>query len=156
MHSWYDKDADKVDWEGINDAAEFIHDYCIRWGRLGGQYKEKYGTVRFYPMWSLSLHHLLYPGHCFYRWPKWVTTFDLYVFTPVCQKLGLSKLWNAWQKKVYSDAYLKAILKWPHLRAEILCGADHVEYVKGVTRREGKKLHILGWNNEILNTWNSG
>lgn len=142
-----------VDWEGINDAADFIADYCKKWGRLGGQSKEKFGTVRFYAMFGLSLHSLFYPGHYYYRWPKWVTTFDLYAFTPICEKLGIHKLWNKWQKKVYSDAYLKAIHKWPHLRAEILCGADHVELVKGVTRREGKKLHILGWNGETIGAW---
>ena len=46
MHEWGDKD---VDWDGINDAAEFIADrltdHFEHWVQ---QYKEKYGTVRVY------------------------------------------------------------------------------------------------------------
>lgn len=57
--------------------------------------------------------------------------------------------------KVYNIAYQKALKKWPHLRAEILCGADFPEIIKGATRRDGKELHLLGWSGEILSTWTS-
>ena len=40
MWRWGDEN---VDWNGIEAAACFIADYCRRWGRFGGQAKEKYG-----------------------------------------------------------------------------------------------------------------
>lgn len=86
-------------------------------------------TCRFYAQFGLSLHSLLYPGHYYYRFPKWVVTFDLYVFTPLCHKLRLSRLWGEWQKLVYIRAYKLAIQKYPRYRKEILAGADYSEWL---------------------------
>jgi hypothetical protein len=76
MHNWGDE---KVDWEGIEDSAEFIGLNLRKWGRIGvRQYKEKFGTVRVYCHlgWS-SFHDITHPGHCFSRYPKWLWCLDI-------------------------------------------------------------------------------
>lgn len=128
MHCWGDKG---VDWNGINDAAQYIHDYCVRWARLGGDYKEKFGTVRFYARFHCQLHDLIYPGYMWIVWPQFMNLVDLYfyatrVFDPVRSVI------NWWQAKVYRRAYKNAVKKWPHLRQEILCMADYDEFLNGL------------------------
>lgn len=151
MHEWGDKD---VDWKGIDDAAYYIADYCRRWGRLGGQYKEKYGTVRFYARFGdLSLHGLIYPGYVYYQFPKWLVRVDLAIRTPLHFCLGHLFTWI--QHRVYSRAYRNALKLWPHLQAEILCNADYPELIAGHTRQDGKKLHIIDTNGKIVATWTS-
>ena len=150
-HIWGDEN---VDWEGINDAAEYIATFCSRWGRLGGQHKEKWGEVRFYPDFCHCFLNLTHPGYVHYgRYPKWLMTIDIYYGPSILKYSGLMWFLSKWQPFIYSLAYNKAIKKWPHLRAEILCGADHPELIRGATRKEGNKLHILGWNGEVLSTW---
>ena len=152
-HFWGDKD---VDWKGIEDAAYYIESFCKRWGRLGGQSKEKYGTVRFYAQFCFCFLSLTHPGYVHYGpYPKWLMKLDIYYGNKFLYRTGLLWLIHKWQKIVYNKAYQNAIKKWPHLRAEILSDADHVEFIKGVWRREGKNLHILGWNGETITTWTS-
>lgn len=129
MHTWGDKN---VDWIGIGSAADYIGNYCIKWARLGGQTKEKYGTVRFYAQfYPLSLQTLLYPGYHFYQISKWLRPVDEHVIGPVLNFL-FGKLFFIWQTHIYRKAYENALKKWPHLREEILCCADHDEYLKGL------------------------
>lgn len=61
MHTWGDEG---VDWDGINDAAEFIGTELKRRARIGvTQYKEKFGTVRVYcSLGWYNLHSIIYPG----------------------------------------------------------------------------------------------
>lgn len=128
MHNWGD---DGVDWEGINNAAQFIADYCRRWARLGGTSKEKYGTVRFYASFrSLSLHDIVYPGYHWYQWPMWARRIDD-LFEATLGRL-LRKPWAWWQRRIYRQAYQKAVLRWPHLRQEILCCADYDELLESL------------------------
>lgn len=143
---------EKVDWEGIDLAANYISSYCRRYGRLGGHSKEKYGEIRFDASFGyLSLHTLIYPGYYYSQFPKWLWELDVDYIGPVLQKL-FEGLFVKWQKHIYSKAYIKALKKWPHLRSNILCGADWPELIKGATRREGKDLHVLGLGGEILST----
>jgi hypothetical protein len=152
-HQWGEED---FDWEGLNDCVYIVKSTCVRWGRLGGQSKEKYGTLRFYAQFgNLSLHGLCLPGWYNYGWfPGWLITLDQKVITPFLNKIPfLHEVFFWWQRKVYSHAYWKAMKKHPHLRAEILECADCPEYINGVTRRKKSKLHILGWNDEPIATW---
>lgn len=150
MHSWGDKG---VDWKGIGEAASFIAEYCRKYGRLGGPSKEKYGTVRFYASFGwLSLHTLIYPGYSFSRFPNWLWKLDVGYIGPTLDKL-FGRLFIAWQKKVYDRAYQEALRRWPHLRPEILCGADHVEYITGATVADGDAVHVVDWDGRILSTW---
>lgn len=128
MHRWDDED---VDWGGIDSAANYIGDYCYRYGRLGGSTKEKYGTVRYYVHFTqLSLHNLIYPKHHYIQFPKWLIYLDNKVVEPILSPLNT--LWNKWQLFIYRKSYEGAVKRWPHLRKEILCCADYPEYLKGV------------------------
>lgn len=150
MNRWGDK---SVDWKGISEVVLYFHDYSRRYGRLGGDVKEKYGTVRFYVQFGyLSLHGLVYPGYVRNQFPAWLWKLDLNVLTPVLQ-FFFERLFVFWQKKVYGRMYLNALKRYPHLEREILCAADYPEFIEGRTRKEGNELHILGKNGEILSTW---
>lgn len=149
MHEWGDKD---VDWRGIDDAADYIATYCRRWGRLGGQHKEKYGTVRFYAHFGhLSLHGLIYPGYVYCQFPPWLSRIDRATQRPLQFCFGSLFYWN--QRRVYSRAYRNAVKLWPHLQVEILSDADYPEFIAGHTRQDGKDLHILDTNGKIVATW---
>lgn len=128
MHEWGDKD---VDWAGIGAAAEFLGNYCARWGRFRGQTKEKYGTVRFYAIiGQISLHDLIYPRYSYSQFPQWLWTLDLYIIGPVLRTL-FGKIWYRWQVFIYRRAYKLALKKWPHLKKEILSGMDHIDLLEG-------------------------
>ncbi len=146
-HYWGDP---TVDWKGINDAAYFIHDYCVRWGRFGGQAKEKFGCVRFYTdLGYISLHSLIFPGRVWIAFPKWLNYLDFKIITPILN-FTLGWLIRRWQRWIYTRAYTKALYKWPHLRAEILIHADYLEWIPGASKRIGNETHVLGWNGETV------
>lgn len=129
MHDWGD---DTVDWKGINDCCDILYNICTRYGRLGGQIKEKYGTVRFYVSFnSLSLHSLFYPGYVYYQFPNWLMKFDMYVVGPILN-FFFSKIFYKYQCFMYRFGYKKCLQKYPHLREEILSCADHDELLKGL------------------------
>lgn len=155
MHQWGD---DNVDWNGINDCCDYFWKVSRRYGRLGGQIKEKYGTVRFYASFGYySLHSLIFPGYVYKHksFPKWLWKLDIYYISPFINKV-FGKVLVKYQKFVYNYMYQQALKKWPHLEAEILTSADYPEFIKGRTRQEGNKLHVLGKNGDILSTWESG
>lgn len=149
-HYWgdgfeYFSDAEK--------AADYIGDFCVKWGRIPvTQTKEKYGTVRVYctlgTIWGL--HGLLKPNYCYYQWPKWTREINSF-FEKVFNKFSF--IIFPYHKFIYNMAYWNALKKWPHIRGEILCCADHLKYIKGVTRVEGNKTHVLDWDGEIISTW---
>ena len=150
MHYWGDEG---VDWDGINAAASFISQYCIRYGRLGGSAKEKYGTVRFSAHFgSLGLHTLIYPGYAYNQFPDLLWHIDYKYISPFMSTL-FGRPFAKWQEFIYNRAYQKALKLWPHLRAEILVDADYVELIKGVTKTEDNKTHIIDSDGSILATW---
>ena len=131
MHTWGDEE---VDWDGINEAGGYIGCWLRKWARVPvRQIKEKYGTVRIYTGlgWD-TFHDIFYPGHCFYRWPGWILTIDLFI----CRKLRFSRVLfeisYPIHKRLYRWRYKKALEKWPHLRNEILCCADFHKLLKGL------------------------
>lgn len=124
MHSWSEKDCD---WKGISDAAYYIGDSLRKWGRVPVRdMKEKWGTVRVYCDFGWhQLHDICYPGYAYSQFPKWLWKLD-------CSWLGrlvrISYPIISWyHRKLYTHFYGQALAKWPHLRAEILQGADHPE-----------------------------
>jgi hypothetical protein len=153
-HEWGEKD---FDWNGLDEAVTYISGFCKKWGRLGGQAKEKWGCVRFYARFgTYSLLSLTHPNYCHYGpYPKWLMTLDIWYGSKILKYTGIRWIFSKIQPIVYNRAYQNALKKWPHLRAEILCDADYLELIKGVTRKEGNDLHVLGWNGEILTTWSS-
>ena len=130
MHYYGDEG---VDWDGIDDAAEFIGSNLRKWGRVGvRQYKEKFGTVRVYCSlgWG-QLHDITHPGHCFSRYPKWLWCLDVYYGTKIIPFL-FSWFILPYHKWLYRFLYKQAVKKWPHLRREILCMADFKELLIGI------------------------
>lgn len=129
MHTWGDEN---VDWEGIDAAASFIGHELKKWGRVPvRQVKEKFGYVCVYTGlgWD-SIHDITHPGHAWirYRGPiKWLYfktyTLQQYIFTII------NKVIVPYHKWLYSYTYGRALKKWPHLREEILHGADFAEYL---------------------------
>lgn len=124
MHSW---DDENVDWKGINDAAHYIYHYLKRWRVPVRDYKEKWGEPRVYTGFGFErgwlFNTIFYPGHnYFYRGPKWLRRIDYMI--PIDWLNPLVVPFHVW---LYKKAYRNAIRKWPHLREEILHGADYDE-----------------------------
>lgn len=129
MHSWGD------DFKYFNDverAAVEIKQFCVKWGRLGGQAKEKYGTARFYAWFGVhGLHNITHPGSAGYAWyPKWLIHCDLFYFPTLFKWAGITWFFSKWQPFIYSLAYKRALKKYPHIREEIISGADYPELIK--------------------------
>lgn len=122
MHDWSDQN---VDWEGISSAAEYIAMRLRRWGRVSvTDYKEKFGTVRVYCNlgWT-QFHSVFKPGYVYSQWPRWLWSLDCRYGYRILQPLNRIVVpFHAW---LYTDTYKRAIRKWPHLRLEILNGADY-------------------------------
>lgn len=121
MHTWGDKD---FDWEGLGKAEQDLYFICTRLGRIGGQIKEKYGTLRFYANFDdLSLHTLLWPGYVYLRIPHGMNRGS----ELLCKYTGLSYLFTLYQKLMYKLGYRYILAKYPHLRLEIGAVADYPE-----------------------------
>lgn len=149
MHRWGDED---FDWDALNDCCDIVYRWSKR-GFITGQIKEKYGTLRWYAMFGhLSLHSLCYPGYVYSQFPDWLWKLDCNYIAPVL-RFFFERLFVWWQLKCYNWAYQACLKKHPHIRTEILSSADHPELIKGATRKECCKTHILGWNGETVSTW---
>lgn len=134
MHKWGDPN---VDFEEIDAAAEYIYMYLRRWRVPVRDYKEKYGTVRVYTglHWERGwlFMHLFKPDHMYYRFPRWVRTVDFWI-----PAHWLNIVIHPLYKHLYTRAYGNALKRWPHLRREILSGADYSELLtKFRERKEG-------------------
>ena len=129
MHQWGDEWFEKHG-ESLDAAVMYLARFAKRWGRLGGQAKEKFGTLRFYAKFHSQLHDLVYVGHYYIRWGRFGQALDsIYMrkfFNPVRSAI-------AWyQIKIYRAAYKSTLKKFPHLRMEILCDADYDEFLGGL------------------------
>jgi hypothetical protein len=122
MHSWGDEN---VDWDGLNKAAEFIGRNLRRWGRVNVfQYKEKWGTVRVYCSFGWSqLFTITHPGYAYSRYPDWLWQLDCKYISKLMGPLN--RIVVPYQIWLYKFLYGRALKKWPHLRLEILSGADY-------------------------------
>ena len=120
MHHWGDEN---VDWAGISNAAEFISLGLRKWGRVNvRQHKEKYGLVCVYL--SLGLQwwpQLTHPGHVYNRWPRWTWWLQS---RPRWLFWLLNLAVMPYHKWLYLEYYRRAVTKWPHLKQDIIRGAD--------------------------------
>ncbi len=129
MHRWGDAG---VDWKGINDAADWIRDQLTKWGRINvTDAKEKFGTVRVYCTFGwYQFHSITHPRDSYCRYPRWLWNLDCrygqYFLWPT---FWPAEIYHRW---LYRKTYQRALRKWPHLREEILSGADHVEYLRSL------------------------
>ena len=122
MHDWNDT---LFDWIALDDACKYMEKQCRKYARLGIQTKEKWGVMRvdttcaYFTEYDF-IHHWFYPGHYFYRFPKW---FRIYVDRPVgwiMGRLGVVRLLQWYQNKVLDYFWNKAAKKWSHISEEIL------------------------------------
>jgi hypothetical protein len=137
MHHWGEEG---VDWKGIGDAADWIGKQLVRWGRVSvTQSKEKYGTVRVYLHFGWeSPHSITHPGYAYSQYPKWLwrlcyTRPVLWFFERVLNRVVIP-----YQQWLYRLVYKLALKKWPHLKREILDGADYPEFLEGLEIGEHK------------------
>lgn len=143
MHSWGDE---SIDWGSIGAAAQYIYTYLRRWRVPVRDCKEKWGTVRVYTglQWERGwlFMHLFKPGHMYWRFPRWLRTVDYWIPTH-----WFNSIIHPFYKWLYTRAYGNALRKWPHLRLEILSGADYHELLGkyGVhtvrTSKNGYEIH---------------
>lgn len=128
-HQWGDKD---FDWKALDDAGHLLRKITKRYGRLGGDIKEKYGELRFYAKFgNLCLHTLIYPEYYFSQFPRWLWKLDCNYIGPVLNFFfGKAFIW--WQMKVYRYAYKACIKKYPHIKDEILDAADYDKLLKNL------------------------
>lgn len=121
-HEWGDDD---FDWEGLNQAQDYIWTHAIRWGRMCFHTKEKYGTIRYeWLSFGVGLHRLFYPAHLYIR-QTWLYQLDYKIVIPVLEFLRLDKIIMAYQWWVFKTVIKKAIKKWPHLKKEILADLNY-------------------------------
>lgn len=126
-HDWSDK---TFPWQELSASIEIIRHISFKYGRIGGDIKEKFGCVRFYArFFDGTIHSLLYPGSVFIRYPRLYRFVDYPIIRRIFLFTRLASLIFWWQKKIYNIAYQKAIAKYPHLRNEILVDADYPEFI---------------------------
>jgi hypothetical protein len=127
MHNWSDT---KIDWKGIEDAARYIGLNLRRWGRVPVRdYKEKWGTARVYCSFGwYSIHDITHPGYAWIRYKRnglmWHLNYARWI-SPAFTILNM--VIRPYQQWLYTYFYGRALRKWPHLRLEILSGADYSE-----------------------------
>ena len=115
----------------LDDIAHQIERYCVKWGRFGGQSKEKYGTVRFYVQFVCThemLHSLIYPGYVYVQWGLKMRKLDE-LLTSICNFLKITTLVFYWQKFIYKKAYQRVIKKYPAAKNMIIQCADYREFL---------------------------
>lgn len=145
MHSW---DGDFKYFADVGRAAQFIGDYCRKYGRINvTQTKEKYGTARVYCNFGWhQLFSITHPGYVYSRYPKWFWKLDCQYFSKAIR--FLNPLIVHYQMFIYRRAYHLAFKQWPLIKKEIISGADYPEIVSPYF--EGVPLcskHACEWRN---------
>ena len=130
MGSYHEWGSD-FDFKSLDDASYYLQDNCRRWARLGLWTKEKYGTLRVsvtcaYFMEYDFIHHIFYPGHAYYRLPRWFRTYIDWPVGKCLNAVGIVWLVQTYQKAVLKHFWKRAAKKWPHIAEEIL---DEYEFI---------------------------
>lgn len=109
----------------VANAAHFIGKFLKKWGRVNvRQTKEKFGTARVYCNFGwYQLHDIFYPGYVRNQFPAWLWRLDCN-YAPHIMRI-INPLITAYHVWLYKLAYKKAIKKWPHIKKEIIYGADY-------------------------------
>lgn len=129
MHHWGDNG---VDFKGIANAADWIGQQLVRWGRVNvTTTKEKFGTARVYCSFGwYQFHSITHPRHAYSQYPRWLWHLDCDYGNKICWLLNL--LVVPYHRWLYRLVYRFALKKWPHLKREIIYGADKQELLKGL------------------------
>ena len=131
-HYWGDKD---FDWKGLQEAIDYIHEYCVKYGSIEIFSKEKWGNADIYAgFWTGSILELLYARQ--WHWtirksPDWLRDID-FKFADLMSFLKITNLVHKYQHYIYRKAYDNALTKWPSLKKEIVGGMAHWELLESV------------------------
>jgi hypothetical protein len=123
---------DEQQWKDIGTVLDTLDFWGYRVGRIGGQIKEKYGSIRWYAdiRGANSLHDIVKAGHAGFRWgaddnffmsllnnfsKAYISPFSFLIFKYRCFMYGLA-FYIAWHK-------------CPNIKDEILSAADHDEFL---------------------------
>lgn len=120
-HEW----GSDFDFKALDEAAHYIQNKSRKWARVGIWTKEKYGTLRVSTTCAFAmeydfLYSLIYPGHVYIRWPKWVRCYIDWPIGKLCRYLGIISILRKYQMWTLKRFWLKAANKWPQCREEIL------------------------------------
>lgn len=137
MHQWGDKWFKRYG-SRLDRACDRLRKLTKRF-RLGGDIKEKYGTLRFYVKFHSQLHDLIWPGYVYNQYPyDWMWSFDLWL---TCSS-GLQtclywRLVGKWILRIqyfgYRWSYSKLVKEFRSIKKEILSAADYrQELLKGL------------------------
>ena len=116
----------------VEQAASEIGAFLAKWGRIAvRQTKEKYGTARVYCGFGwYGLQAITHPRYIYNRYPKWLFHLDLFYISRII--LPFNRVVVPFHQYIYRLAYKRVIKKMPHIRDEIVAGADHQELLKGL------------------------
>lgn len=119
-----------------------------RWakiGCIGGQIKEKYGTIRWYASMTTidNLHDIFKAGHVAYRWDPvdhpildFINNMSIMFF-----KLdAIQVLSFRYKVLIYNIAYRIAIKASPGYEAQVMSSCDHHELIVGWKKLERKYI----------------
>lgn len=135
FHDWSDK---TFDWKSLNAAEREIGNIVTKYGRVGVNSKEKFGTIR----WNLSffdgtIHSLTHPGYWYNQFPRCL--YDLTMRYKVL--FFLTPFLVFWQKLVLQYAFTVVCRKYPHIVKEIVCDV-HDDYILPL---DLQKIHNSMW-----------
>lgn len=131
-HDWSDT---TFDWKSLNDALSTGTKLMERFGRIGVDSKEKFGSLRWnIALFNGSMHSLTHPSYYYSQYPKWLYSFD-WQYRPL-RFLVLPI--NAWQKLVVKLTFNYLVYKYPHIIDEIISDAPREMLSKELSKRAGK------------------
>lgn len=135
-HEWGD---DWSHWQELDAAVSYIYKEA-RKARIGGQIKEKYGTVRWYAKFHYMVNDLVWPGHMFVRWKQpsfWPrgTKWFCYLFGGLLKWADYKLYSNLENNPIrsyivkrqlvkYKEIYKTAVLLFPNVKEEIMAGCE--------------------------------
>lgn len=120
-HMWGDKD---FDWEGLDEAMNFMQDLAFYSAGLDLRVKEKFGQARVHPYWWDGTFTSLCtktPNKIYFYELKYLSRINYFLFSGIILKR---------QIKAYVRAYEEAVMRWPHLMLEILGSPTDPEYLR--------------------------
>ena len=125
-------DYDETDYKEINKAINVLEFWGHDVGRIGGQMKEKFGSIRWYAdvNGANSLHDLVKVGHVSFRWGA-EDHFFLNWFNNLSKAYISPLSWFVFKYKcfMYGFSFYMACKKCPKIKADILSAADDDQYL---------------------------
>lgn len=131
-HEWGD---DSFDWKSLYEAIGIGTKVMGRFGRIGVNSKEKFGTAR----WNLSffrgqMHDLTHPGYYRSQYPQWLWSFDV-TYRPL---RFLIPIIGFWQKLVVKVTFSYLCGRYLHIADEIVMDAPREMLTDDLRKRAGR------------------